>query len=165
MAASRRYNEELRVIGQALEAKGVAVFELHSVKAGYFIQDLREHRPSLIRKWLGRHRENDGKSLTYGFELPEVEQLSRSGQARRSQTGQLTNFRDLSNILRTIGAYLDAQEVELVELHKNPISITIAYRDKWGNEQREDRPVSSFQNFFREVIRKRSLATTTRPRS
>jgi hypothetical protein len=42
MPAIRRYAEELRAIGQALDAKGVAGFELYSVPAGYFVKDLRE---------------------------------------------------------------------------------------------------------------------------
>ena len=40
------------------------------------------------------------------------------------QPEQLTNFR-VSNILRMIGAYLDAGEHELVEIQKRPIAITL----------------------------------------
>jgi hypothetical protein len=47
MAALRRYDEELRAIGQSLEAKGVTGFELYNARAGYFIKDLREHTPFL----------------------------------------------------------------------------------------------------------------------
>lgn len=163
MAAIRRYDDELRAIGQALEAKGVTGFELYKVKAGYFIKDLREHTPSLhstIRNWVGGHRDGDTESVTYGFELAYVEELSKTGRARRSKPGQLTRFRDLSNILRTIGAYLDSKEVELIELHNRPITITLAYRDKSGHEQREERPVSSFHRFFLELYEKRGPVRT-----
>ena len=47
---------------------------------------------------------------------------SRASEALRPE--QLTNFR-VSNILRMIGAYLDAGEHELVEIQKRPISITL----------------------------------------
>ena len=158
MAALRRYDEELRAIGQALEAKGVSDFELYNAKAGYFIKDLREHRQSLhstLRNWLGGHRVGASESVSYGFELGEVEELSKSGRARRSSGGQLTPFRGLSNILRTIGAYLDSREAELIELHKRPISVTLVYRDKAGVEYREDRPLSAFYSVFRDLFAKR----------
>jgi len=164
MAAPRRYDEELRAIGQSLEAKGVTGFELYKVKAGYFIKDLREHTPSFhstIRNWLRGHRDSDNEFVTYGFELGDVEELSKRGRARRSKQGQLIQFSDLSNILRTIGAYLDSQEAELVELHKRPISITLVYRDKSRHEHREERPVSSFYSFFLELYEKRNPSGQT----
>jgi hypothetical protein len=48
---------------------------------------------------------------------------SRASEALQPE--QLTNFRSVSNILHTIGAYLDAGEHELVEIQKRPISITL----------------------------------------
>lgn len=92
------------------------------------------------------------------FDQADVERLSQAGRARRSTPGQRPDFRSVSNSLRTIGAYLDAQEFELVELQKRPISITLAYRDKEGREQIEDRTLSSFQNFFNELCERRGHA-------
>jgi hypothetical protein len=161
MAAVKRYDEELRAIGQALEAKGVTGFELYKLPNGYFVKDLREHQPSLnltIRNWLRGHA--SGEAVTYGFESKDVEELSKTGRARRSRPGQLTQFRELSNILRTIGAYLDSKQVELKELHKRPISVTLAYEDKAGQEHREERPVSSFHSLFRELFAKRGPSKT-----
>jgi hypothetical protein len=110
---------------------------------------------SRVRQWLLRLRSGTrDESLTFG--LADVEKLSQAGRARRSKPGQLTDFRRVSNNLRTIGAYLDSKEVELVELHKRPISITLSYRDKTGEEQREDRTVSSFYKFFLQLCGKRS---------
>ena len=65
-----------------------------------------------------------------------------------------------SDGLRTVGAYLDAKGVELVELHKRPISITLSYRDKEGHQQGEDRTVSSFYNLFLELYGKRGQQKT-----
>jgi hypothetical protein len=162
MPTIRRYAEELRAIGQALDAKGVGGFELYSVPAGYFVKDLREEIPSstsTMWNWLRRKRHSKIEFVTYGFELRDVEELSKSGRARRLNPGQIPRFHDPSNILRTIGAYIDDKEVELLELHKRPISVTIVYRDKSGREYREDRPVSSFQNVFVELCEKRTRNT------
>ena len=156
--ALRQYDEELRAIGQALEAKGVTGFELYKLKAGYFIKDLREHTPSFhstLRDWLRGQRHGNIEFATYGFELKDVAELSKNGRARRSKQGQPIQFTDLSNMLRTIGAYLDSKGAELIELHKRPISMTLVYRDKSGHEYREERPVSSFYNFFLQLYVKR----------
>jgi hypothetical protein len=163
MAGTRRYDQELRAVGQALVAKGITAFELKHVPAGYFIQDLHERTPSFRRilgNWLHRATGRPGaEAVTLGS--ADVQQLDEAGRARRSKPGQLTDFRDLSNILRTIGAYLDTKEVELLELHKRPISVTLAYRDKSGHEEKEDRPISSFYNLFLELYGKRGQIVET----
>ena len=148
MSKGRRYTEELRAIGQALQEQGVTAFELHAVPAGYFIKNLAEP-PFSLWNWTREFFNKSTESITFGFKFKDVEALSEAGRARRSAAGQITNFRDLSNVLRTIGAYVDSKEGELIDLQKNPISISLAYRDKLGNEQREDRTVSSFYPVFR----------------
>jgi len=157
MVAVRRYDEDLRAIGQALEARDISNFELKRLNDAYIISGVPEQTRSArskIWQWLLRLRSGTrDESLT--FALADVEKLSQAGRARRSKPGQLTDFRRVSNNLRTIGAYLDSKEVELVELHKRPISITLSYRDKTGEEQREDRTVSSFYNFFLQLCGKR----------
>lgn len=163
MAATRRYDEALRSIGQALEARDISTFELKRLTDWYVIQGTPEQAGSLgakVRQWLRRLRTGStAESLTLG--LTDVEQLSQAGRARRSNSGGLPNFRSVSNILRTIGAYLDAGEVELLELQKRRISITLSYRDKAGQEQEENRSVSSFHHLFLDLCRKRGQAQKT----
>jgi hypothetical protein len=108
-----------------------------------------------------RHRSRD-ESLAFG--LADIEKVSKAGRAKRSKPGQLTEFRTVSNILRTIGAYLDSNEVELVELQKRSISITLSYRDKAGNERVEERSVRSFYKLFLELCDKRTQTTMQQSR-
>ncbi len=146
MAATRRYDEDLRAIGQALEARDINVFELKRLADNYVIQGLPEQTGSLrskVRQWLRRLRSGSTAELL-ALGLADVEQLSQAGRAKRSNPDRLTHFHRVSNILRTIGAYLDASEFELVELQKRRISITLLYRDKAGQQREEDRPISSF---------------------
>jgi hypothetical protein len=162
VAAKRRYEEDLRAIGQALEARDISVFELTRFSDWYVIQDVRERSGSLrskILRWLRLRSGSSAESLTLSF--ADVEKLSQAGLARRSKPGQLTNFRSLSNLLRTIGAYLDSKEAELFELKKRPISMSLWYRDKAGQEQREDRTISSFYNLFLELCGKRGQTQQT----
>jgi hypothetical protein len=162
MSATRRYAEELRAIAQALQEQGVTAFELHAVPAGYFIKNLAEP-PFSLRNWMRRFFNRSAGSATFGFKLGDIEALSEAGRARRTAPGQITNFRDLSNVLRTIGAYVDSKGGELMDLQKNPISISLAYRDQLGNEHREDRTVSSFYTVFRENFMARAVTPREPP--
>jgi hypothetical protein len=157
MAASKRYDENLRSIGQALEARDIIDFELKRLADLYVIQGMPEQASSLrsrVRQWLWRLRRRPAAApiiLSSG----EVEQLSQAGRAKRTNSGQLTEFRSVSSILRTTGAYLDAGELDLVELQKRRISITLSYRDKTGQQREEVRSISSFYRLFLELCGKR----------
>jgi hypothetical protein len=151
MAAKRRYDEDLRAIGQALEGRDISVFELKRVDDLYVIQGIPDQADSLhskVRQWLRHfHRGSINDPMRLG--AVEVEQFSQAGRAKRSKPGQLTDFRTVPNILRTVGAYLDSREVdELLILQKRRISITLSYRDKTGQERQEDRSISSFYRVF-----------------
>ncbi len=55
MAATRCYDEDLRAIGQALEARDISVFELKRLADNYVIQGTPEQTGSLrskVRQWL-----------------------------------------------------------------------------------------------------------------
>ena len=167
MAATRRYDEDLRAIGQVLEARDISVFELKRLADNYVIQGLPEQTGSLrskVRQWLRRLRSGSTAELL-ALGLADVEELSRAGRAKRSNPAQLADFHSVSNTLRTIGAYLDASEFELVELHKRRISITLLYRDKAGHEREEDRTISSFYRLFLELCGKRDQTRKTRLQS
>jgi hypothetical protein len=69
--------------------------------------------------------------------LADVEKLSQAGRAKRSNPGQLTDFHSVSNTMRTIGAYLDSREAELVELHKRRISITLCIETKQATNEKK----------------------------
>ena len=156
MANTRRYAEDLRAIGQVVEAKGISHFELRRLGSSYTLQPTTEgtHLTPRTLRWLRPLHTNP----TTGFSIigvPDLEKLSKTGRARRSKPGELTEFRSVSNILRTIGAYLDDSEFELIEFHKRPISITLLYRDKAGRDLKEDRAISSLYRLFLDLCGKR----------
>jgi hypothetical protein len=155
MAAKRHYDEELRTIGQTLEARDINVFVLKQLAENYVIEGMPDQTGSKVRQWLQRLR-SGSKAKLLTLARADVKRLSQTGKAKRSKWGQLTEFRKLSNSLRTIGAYLDANEAELVELHKRRITITLSYRDKEGQQRAEDRSISSFYRLFLELLGKRS---------
>jgi hypothetical protein len=157
MAAKKPYDEDFRAIGQALEAKHVSVFELKKLGDWYVIQGVPDQTGSLrskMRRWRLRVGSgSDVESLALG--MADVEQLSQKGQAKRAKPRRMPDFYSLANTLRTVGAYLDSKKVELLELHKRPLSITLTYQDQEGREQVEDRTIASFYNLFLELYGKR----------
>jgi hypothetical protein len=90
--------------------------------------------------------------------LSEIEDLSRKGKAKRSKPGRMPDFRRLSNILRTVGGYLDSKEAKFVELKVRPFSISLSYNDADGEQQIEERTIRSFYNVFLDLYGKRAEA-------
>ena len=86
MAPTRHYDEDLRAIGQALEARDISVFELKRLADWYVIKGTPEQTGSLhskVRQWLRRLSSGStAELLTLG--LADVEQLSQAGRAKRS---------------------------------------------------------------------------------
>lgn len=154
MAAVRRYDEALRAIGQKLEANDIGVFDLSHRRRVYVIKPQDENNRPRGMRWLAHLRGGSGGD-PWILGAADVHQLSERGRAMRSRPGHMTNFRSTSNLLRTIGAYLDSREFELVSLQKRQISVTLSYRDKAGREQKEDRPISSLYRLFLELCEKR----------
>jgi hypothetical protein len=162
----RRYAEHLRVIGQALEARDFAVHEIVHLSEWYVIHGLPEPTDSLrskVRHWLRRLRD-DAPAQSFTLDLIEIEKLSEAGRARRSTPGRLTDLSSVSNSLRIIGAYLDAREVELLELKKGGVSVTLRYRDKGGHDRHEERNISSFSQLCVKICeRRRGTQASSKP--
>jgi hypothetical protein len=157
MATETFYDEDFRSIGQALEAKNIRVFELRRLGNWYIVTAVPESDGSLrskMRNFKLRFRSgSDVESLILA--LSEVQDRSGKGKAKRSQLGQIPDFRRLSNTLRTIGAYLESKRAKLIELKVRPFSITLSYQDA-GGQQIEDRTIRSFYSLFLELYGKRS---------
>lgn len=165
MSDRKPYDQDLRAIGQALEAKRISVFELQSQGDRYVIRGDPEKDPSL----LGRLREWQDR-LKFGSPAPvlnyagtDIERLDREGKAKRVKPDRLPDFYSLPNTLRTMGRYLDSQGAELLEIHKRPLSVTILYRKKDGHPNMEERSIASFYDLFMALHRRRAKEKTVNP--
>jgi hypothetical protein len=158
MSNTKPYDQQLRAIGQALEARRINIFELKTQGEQYVVRGNPEKDPSLagkIRDWRARL---SGRTLeaSVSFALPEIERLDRDGKTKRSRADRLPDFYNLSSTLRTVGAYLDSKGARLLEIHKSPLNITILYHNKDGHPNFEDRPIASFYNLFLNLHGKRA---------
>jgi hypothetical protein len=157
MGDRNSYDQDLRVIGQALEAKRIHVFELKNHGDRYVVRGDPEKEASLLaqlRDWAARTR---GHSLaSSGTYWPaDLDLLERQGRLNRRVPNRLPDFYSLSNTLRTVGSYLDLKGAELLELHKRPLSLMLLYHNKHGHPDVEERTIVSFYNLFIDLYGKR----------
>jgi hypothetical protein len=157
MKTKASYDKDLRAIGQALEGRGVTGFELRNQAGRYVVHGAGDTPSSLVakvRRWLGGGENDPSGAITYTAQ--DIERIEQEGIKRRVRAGRLPDFYSLSNTLRTLGAYLNSKDAELLELHIRPLTVTLLYQNSDGHPQMEDRTIASFFNVFTEMHGKRS---------
>ncbi|HEX2227666.1 MAG TPA: hypothetical protein VHM64_11030 [Candidatus Binatia bacterium] len=151
------YNRELRAVGQALEARGISTFELKTRPGQYVVSGKPDKPASLVDALRQLHNNNWRRcERTLTFTPEHVNTLEIKGKTRRRAPGRLPDFYNVSNILRTIGAYLDGKSARLVEIQKRPLSLTLLYKRSGGYPEVEDRTIVSFYETFIELHGKRA---------
>jgi hypothetical protein len=149
MSDRRPYDQDLRVIGQALEARRINVFELKAQENQYVVRGNPEKDVSVLgtlRNW--RERVTGRIDAPINFATPDLERLDKQARAKRTKANSLPDFYSLSSTLRTVGAYLEAKGAQLLEIQKGSLNIAVLYEDKNGHPNLEERPIASFYNFF-----------------
>ena len=145
-----QYHQQLRSIGQSLEAQRISVFELSCRDDRIVVKGQPEKETSLLamlRNWQ-KQRRSDGLNSSLMFTNQDVEQIDRQGRANRSQVNRLPDFYSLANTLRTVGSYLDVKDARLLEIHKRPLSLTILSHNQAGHPEYEERTIASFYDLF-----------------
>jgi hypothetical protein len=160
MTGRNSYDQQLRTIGQSLEAQRISMFELKRQGERFVVTGEPEREPSLLatlRNWQ-KQRRSEGLNASLNFSSYDMDELDQQGRARRSQSNRLPDFQSLPNTLRTVGSYLDLKGSKLVELHKRQLSITILSQNQAGHPEFEDRTIASFYSLFVRLHAKRGKA-------
>ncbi len=151
------YHQELRAIGQALEAQDISSFELKNQSGTYAVTGAPD-RPNTLRgafrQWRNGNWRRGTRTVTYAAQA--INALERKGQSQRATSGRLPDFYNTSTILRTVGAYLDIKHASLIEIQKRALTITLLYQISGGHPQVEDRTIASFYKTFIEMHARRS---------
>jgi hypothetical protein len=150
MQSRPAYHQQLRSVGQSLEAQRISVFELSCDGERIVVKGQPDKETSLLaalRNWQ-KQRRSDGLNASLSYTGLDIEQIDLQGRGKRSQLNRLPDFHSLANMLRTVGWYLDLKGSELLELHKHQLSVTIISRDKNGYPQYEERTIASFYDLF-----------------
>jgi len=144
------YHQQLRSIGQSLEAQRINVFELTCRGDRIVVKGQPEKETSLLaalRNWQ-KQRRSEGLGASLTFTTQDINQIDRQGRANRSQVNRLPDFYSLANTLRTVGWYLDLKGSQLMEMQKRPLSLTILSRNQAGHPEYEERTIASFYDLF-----------------
>jgi hypothetical protein len=154
--ATSAYNHELRAIGQALEARGISNFELKTRLGQYVVSGAPEKPHSLAQAFRQlRHNQWRLGERSLAFHPQELRELASGARRLRRRGGRLPDFYNVSNVLRTVGAYLDSKDVRLVEIQKKALTLTLLYQGAGGHPQMEDRTIVSFYEMFMQLYEKR----------
>jgi hypothetical protein len=130
------WSEDLRAIGQDLEARGIKTFvirceadDLYVVEAGY------QAPPALI-------------PVTLYYTLDDIEQLDREGREGDNCNSGAKDFLSLSQMLRAIGTYVGRRGARLLSVSNNALTGTMAvvkieYETAQGERVVDDRTGSA----------------------
>jgi hypothetical protein len=157
MDISTSYGQQLRSLGQCLEAQRINTFELTCRGDRFLVKGEPERETSLLaalRQWQQRRR-SDGLNTSLIFSRTDLDQLERQGRAQRKRSDRLPDFYSLPNALRTVGQFLELKGAELLELQKRELGLTLLSQDKNGHPQMEERSLASFYDFFLQLHGKR----------
>ena len=151
---SRRssYSYILRAIGQSLEEKWIVDFDLVVVERNYEVRCRRWARPpqSKMRQWwlgFSTIQQNDSRSSLY---TPvDVEWLNYHGEGQRRTADREPDFRNLSQMLRTVGAYIDLRRMALLALRRHGDQVFLRLRENDGNARSEKHSLLSFERYLR----------------
>ncbi len=156
MTQGRAYDQTLRAIGQALEAQELNTFELRRNGENYFIRGEPGRKVNALKVWMRKWQGQDpmeSSDLTYTSQ--DIESLDRAGQTKRNRLQRLPDFHSLSNILRTVGAYLDMKGAHLLQVHKKELTLMILYQTRQGHPEIEERTIASFYDLSLQMYRRR----------
>ncbi|TMA09619.1 MAG: hypothetical protein E6J89_12520 [Deltaproteobacteria bacterium] len=136
------YAQTLRVIGQALEERRFKDFDIKSEGKHYLIRDLTETEPS-------------SQPVEFRYTREDIERLEQEAQARRRDPSRTPDFTSLSQLLRTVGDYLDARDGRLLGISRRSPLLTIEYETGQRRRREEEHLASSFYDLSVRMYKQR----------
>jgi hypothetical protein len=96
----------LRVIGQDLETRGLKTFDIRFAGDRY-------------KASCGYQAPPAPTPVTLEYTMDDIDELERQGQSRRSENPAQLDLLTLSQLLRSLGGYLDSKSINLSRLTNN----------------------------------------------
>jgi hypothetical protein len=160
-------SQTLRAVGQALENEHLEDFDLENHDGDFLVRGrpaLPERGEMLIREILRRLGERGGLTeLHYG--PADVHRLEEEGRAKRRNDSGMPDFNMLSQLLRTVGGYVDQKGGRLFSVSRHGSRITLQYQVGEGDLTIEAHEVPSFYKFFSEMYLQRGIDSSPRSES
>lgn len=151
--------QTLRAIGQAIERSHLEDFDLESNGNSFLVRGIMKLKPqktSFLQTLLGKSTTRDAKFLELRYSSGDVQQLEQEGQARRRGPDGMPDYYSLSQMLRTVGAYIDGKRSQLRKVYRRGTKLTLELETPQGSPNIEEHTISSFYNFFVHMYLRRS---------
>ena len=173
------YAQLLRAIGQALEVLRFGTFEIEFCGGDFLVHGSAE--TSTEQEEAGRIRERLLKfvwealpgqtaskaeidlamstwptKLRLRYTPKDMDRLEEAGKAKRQTAAGVPDVASLSQLLRTIGAYVEKKQVRLVRISRYGESLAIEYDNVGGERRTETVSAGSLYEFWVELYLQRS---------
>ncbi len=166
------YAQPLRAIGQALETLNLQSFELEPVGEGFHVRGiLLKAHPELSDDLVTAEKLNaiwgtppntnaDDRSRREGsnsqvlspielqYSKTDVDRLEEEGRAKRVDPHRTPDAASLSQMLRSIGAYLNQKRASLLRLSRDIDSVSVEYKTSLGSILRETLAVGELYDLW-----------------
>ena len=179
MNQPQEYAQLLRAIGQALEVLKFGSFEIEFVGGDFLVhgsaetsteqEEARRIRERLLKVvWenipgdTASEEQIDLAMSTWPAKLhlrytpKDMERLEEAGKAKRRTDAGVPDIANLSQLLRTIGAYVEKKRVRLVKISRYGESLAIEYDQAGGKRRTETVSAGSLYEFWAELYLQRS---------
>lgn len=145
--------QRLRSVGQALEGKHVQDFDISIAGLDILIRGTEAAsmptEPPLVQP------NSESANFELRFTPEDLDRLDREGRTRRQDAVSMPEM-TLSQVLRTIGDYLDRQGHQLLRIARQGTTTTIEYRTQSGQRNTEERTASSLYDLSVRMYLRRS---------
>jgi hypothetical protein len=166
MTAMIGYAQPLRAIGQALETLNLQSFELEPIGEDFYVRGTLTRSdvvtPDKLSAIWGKipgfdhpTRERRSTSGAEGvvpielhYTIRDVDRLEQEGQARRVDPHRMPDTGSLSQVLRSVGAYLNQKRARLLRLWRDAESVSIEYETSLGSKLKETLAVAELYDLW-----------------
>jgi hypothetical protein len=165
MAAYRpSYSQSLRVIGQFLETLKPKDFEIQlledEVTVRLRVVEVIASPTSLKSKFSFRSpapapARTEETTSERRYSIQEIEDLDREAQTKRVDADAPTDFYSLSQMLRTVGSYVDHRHLRLLSMNWDGARLILQLEGSDKRSRTEEHAVSSFHDYFSRMYLRR----------
>jgi hypothetical protein len=173
---SIRYAEELRAVGQALEAQSRFVsVEIEAQGSGYWVRAAVEESKNadksfgavlkrIFRSLVQSDKQTTSPTIELRYSAEETKKLVQNGQVRRHDTNAAPDPFSLSHTLRTAGAYIDGLgQATLIGLAVKDCWITIRYKNASGQIKELKQDIQFFYDYWVKMYLRRKNRSASMP--
>lgn len=148
------YSQTLRAIGQALENWHLENFDLEGHGDDFIVRGVKRDAPRRLnlsqafQRLFSRKPTGPTNFVMLHYTPEEIDRLEQDGRAKRTGSSETPDLSSLSQILRSLGTYVDGKGGRLLEIHRKQISpvlqsVTLKYQTYQGEVKEEERETSA----------------------